>query len=280
MCMRTDIHSPKNLVTEDYEFVACGRFGGLDGPGYSPLMHEAAYLLDEGWSMGENESAGQCYHCGAHLRYYAILKHLPTHTLIRVGEQCLDNRFELATAEFQKLRKEAALNRERTSKQEKRDIFDVAHPGLAQELERYGERNDFFASLYAQLERKGILSDAQTDAAIKSLERQHKRDQKREEEKVSEPSPAPVIEGRIQIAGKVLAVKTIDGYYGPSQKMLVLDDRGFKVWGTCPSKIEGKWIDGLRGERITFFAMVSKSNDDDTFGFFKRPTKAIINPPG
>src|SRR3954470_14014877 len=109
---RTDVHAPKNLVTEDYDFFACGNFGTADVPAYSPLntpMGQA--LLDDGWAFGENESAGQCYHCGARLTYYALLLHQPTHTIIRVGEQCADNRFELATEEFHRLRKQAQLDR-------------------------------------------------------------------------------------------------------------------------------------------------------------------------
>jgi hypothetical protein len=271
MTTRTYIHRPSALVTEDYEFVACGSFE----PGCSPV-DLIRLLADEGWHFGENRAAGNCYHCGAHFMYYAILKHLPSHTLIRVGETCLDNRFDLASTEFHKLRKEAKLNRERTTVQEKRDEFEAARPGIAQELQEHSERNDFFASLYSQLERKGVLSDAQVDAAVKSLARQREWDLERKEEEASEPTPAPVITGRIQVTGKVLTVKTQDGMYGPTQKMLVLDNRGFKIWGTCPSKIEGEWADGLRGEHITFLASVEKSDDDENFGFYKRPMKAKV----
>ena len=82
---------------------------------------------------------------------------------------------------------------------------------------------------------------------------------------------APVIEGRIVVSGNVLAVKVQEGYYGWEQKMLVRDDRGFKVWGTVPSCIEPE-----RGNRIEFTATVNKSDKDETFGFYKRPSKAKI----
>jgi hypothetical protein len=82
---------------------------------------------------------------------------------------------------------------------------------------------------------------------------------------------APVVEGRIVVSGVVLTVKMQEGYYGWEQKMLVRDDRGFKVWGTVPSCIEPE-----RGSRVEFTATVNKSDKDETFGLYKRPSKAKI----
>lgn len=87
---------------------------------------------------------------------------------------------------------------------------------------------------------------------------------------VDEPGE-PVVEGRIVVNGEVLSVKVQEGYYGWEQKMLVRDDRGFKVWGTVPSCIEPE-----RGSRVEFIATVIKSNKDETFGIYKRPSKAKI----
>ena len=77
--------------------------------------------------------------------------------------------------------------------------------------------------------------------------------------------------GRQAFAGEVLATKWKDTDFGPVYKMLVQDDRGFKLWGSVP-----KNIDPGRGERVAFMATVEPSRDDSRFGFFKRPTKAII----
>jgi hypothetical protein len=54
--------------------------------------------------------------------------------------------------------------------------------------------------------------------------------------------------------------------------MLVRDDRGFKVWGTVPSSLPNT----DRGDKVTFTASVERSNNDETFGFFKRPSKATL----
>jgi len=82
---------------------------------------------------------------------------------------------------------------------------------------------------------------------------------------------APVVEGRITIEGVVLAayLKPSD-YYDARWVMTVLDDRGFKVWGSIPSGINPNV-----GDKVRFTATVEAS-DDKFFGFFKRPVKAEI----
>lgn len=84
----------------------------------------------------------------------------------------------------------------------------------------------------------------------------------------------PVPEGREVVTGEVVGLKWVPGYGYNSPdvlKMVVKDDRGFKVYGTMPRSIDAK-----RGERVTFTAQLEQSNDDDRFGFFKRPTKASV----
>ena len=86
----------------------------------------------------------------------------------------------------------------------------------------------------------------------------------------------PVPEGRQQVSGEVVSVKTEDNRYaryGPATvKMLVRDDRGFKVWSTAPSSLLDE--PSLKGRRVTFTASLTRSGDDEHFGFGKRPTKA------
>jgi hypothetical protein len=274
--MRTDIHSPKNIVLEDYEYAACGFFPTGDEPGYSPLAHELAYLLKEGWHMAENHAAGDCYHCGAHLTYYAILKHVPTQTFVRVGEQCLDNRFDMATAEFQRLRKERALNRERRSKADKMAAWfavdpdrEVAYCWASDEVEagHYGFEG-MRANFVHGVNRYGSASDKFVRAMMRDMARTERRAEERAREE-AEPK-APVVEGRGVCTGEVVSVQWRENDFGGSLKMLFKDDRGFKLWGTVPSSISN----AERGDRITFTATVSTSNDDPSFGFFSRPSKA------
>jgi hypothetical protein len=89
-----------------------------------------------------------------------------------------------------------------------------------------------------------------------------------EEAEYESAEPCPT--GRVAITGDVLATKLQEGFYGDTWKMLVKDDRGFKVWGSIPSS-----LDVIRGDRVSFMAAVEPSEDDEKFGFFKRPTKAV-----
>ena len=74
------------------------------------------------------------------------------------------------------------------------------------------------------------------------------------------------------ITGTVLSFKWQGSDYGDVLKMLVQDDRGFRVWGSVPASLD----DAERESRISFTATVSQSDRDTKFGFFKRPTKAAI----
>lgn len=99
-------------------------------------------------------------------------------------------------------------------------------------------------------------------------------DHKAEEEaRANLPEPTPVVEGKIEITGTV--IKDDMKYYDDNARhvMTVVDDRGFKVWGTVPRSID---TEVERGTRVTFTATVSKSDRDETFGFYKRPSKAQV----
>ncbi len=115
--------------------------------------------------------------------------------------------------------------------------------------------------------RRALLGEVE-DAAEAAAKVAEIADLARQERYDSAPAIAP---GRQAFAGEVLATKWKDTDFGPVYKMLVQDDRGFKLWGSVP-----KNIDPGRGERVAFMATVEPSRDDSRFGFFKRPTKAII----
>ena len=51
--------------------------------------------------------------------------------------------------------------------------------------------------------------------------------------------------------------------------MLLKTDAGWKVWGTMPSNTTAK-----KGDRVTFDAKITISQDDSKCGFYNRPTKA------
>jgi hypothetical protein len=68
--------------------------------------------------------------------------------------------------------------------------------------------------------------------------------------------------------------------------MGVVDDRGFKTWGNAPEPFRGGGVymvdeyverpEVERGDRVTFTARLKRSDKDEYFGFYSRPTKARI----
>lgn len=114
------------------------------------------------------------------------------------------------------------------------------------------------------------------------------------EREIENANAEAIVNGKQSITGEIISTKVVDGFaYGQRVvKMVVKDDRGFKVWGTVPQAILDEYVyrsgigfdadenywnyNVLKGQRVTFSATVEASNDDDKFGFFKRPTKAAI----
>lgn len=101
---------------------------------------------------------------------------------------------------------------------------------------------------------------------------QEQREAERAERDAAHEAGENAPEGRVVITGTVLAFKRQESMYGDVLKMLVQDDRGFRVWGSVPTSLD----DAERESRITFTATVTASDRDAKFGFFKRPTKAAI----
>lgn len=96
---------------------------------------------------------------------------------------------------------------------------------------------------------------------------------------VREAAKRPVPIGRLEVEVEVLSTKWVENDYGGALKMLVAGS-GWKAWGTVPRSLD--FGDRhARGHRIAFTATIEASTDDESFGFFTRPTKArvIATPP-
>lgn len=108
--------------------------------------------------------------------------------------------------------------------------------------------------------------------------------------------------GRGTVTSKVISYKSELDRYSYSEhyvyKILVEDERGFRIFGTCPKELENeaydnflRWVEAedhyrgdfgpeywaenfLTGQRVTFTATLE--GREKGFGFFKRPTKAQL----
>lgn len=90
------------------------------------------------------------------------------------------------------------------------------------------------------------------------------------------PVPVDLFDGRNTFVGEIACTKEVDGYYGTTLKMLIIEERGFKIWGTAPIALWDDHSGDVRGWKIEFDAALDASDKDDTFAFFKRPTKVSI----
>lgn len=283
MSNRTDAHSPVNLVTENYDYFTSVDHGGAE-PNIAAMLHKNAMvdlMLSKGQRFASVHPQGQCDHCGARLRYAAWMVHAPTNKVVEIGETCLENRFEVATADFHKLRKAAELDRKAQRIRGLVAEFVAANPDLAFMGERGNDarnlllpepshNNNFIHDVASKLYLYGELSARQIDAVRAAIV----RDAERAAVKVIEDqAPAgPVPTGKaIDIEGTVVGRRWKDSDFGGAMKITVKLGNGSKVWFTEPSNIITEVGDSVKGRLSQITA-----SDDTSFGFGKRPSRFEI----
>lgn len=262
--------APSVLDPQDVDFVLAWDSG--DESWWKPSAGECAAMRVRLAPEAKARTGGfnRCTMCGAHLRYVVVATLISTGELFVVGEECADS-LSIAAQVSRKvsdLRANAKAKRENMKAAARADAYLEANPTVADAF-TLRERSGFLADVWSNLRRYGSLTDAQEEAVVRVAGSIREADARREAEK--NLPVVPVIEGRVTVTGTVLTTKVQNSIYGETLKMLVRDDRGFKVWGTVPAALAGE---GLKGARVTFTATVERSRDDEAFGFYKRPNKA------
>jgi hypothetical protein len=294
MTKRTDIHRPSSPSFDPQNYELFGVFDlypvndDVFGGPVVPLQDRLGYTIDrlrkQGWrvdDIGDRSSVGgQCAHCGAYIRYAALLTYEPDLTLITVGEDCLNNRFNgnLTKQKFQQLRKNAALNAKRRNlKQQVQDVLD-AHPLLERWEEVSGYSYGFVSDVMRRLENNGELSDKQIAAVEKAIEKSIEWDKKRQqwEAEAVDADDAPT--GKVTVTGEIISTKWQESGFRTVHKMTVKTDKGWKLWVTVPSSVYDPSDSSLpiTGKRVTLTANVTPSDRDPKFAFGKRPTNASV----
>jgi hypothetical protein len=290
---RTDVHRPSATEFDPEAYIYMGSWDLFpEWPAPEMAAHRLAVvnkLIDAGYRVGAN-GFGQCGHCGTRIRYAALMARPDVREYIYVGETCLDERFSLAAGEFQALRKAAALNRERMTKRDRIAALVDEHPLLAWLTYPDAIENTFVADIAYKLRRDGELSERQIEAVESAIV----RDTERAVAKAArEAAKAALVEagvqapeGRLVVEGEIVSVKeheTEDHFGNPitTWKMTVRTDAGWLAWSTLPAAIYDavRWDAGLPslvGQRVTFTATLTRSDDDPLFAFAKRPTKAAL----
>lgn len=172
----------------------------------------------------------------------------------------------------QAAQRRAANRREAQEAQQRLRLaaYQEANSEILSALEGYTGSNSFIISIRAQAIIQGqMLTERQISAVGTAIEREARINVQR-----AASTPCPVGNG-ITIEGLIVSVceeRTYYTYSGEIQtKMLVKCDGGFKVWVSAPRSL-GR-VD--RGRKVRFVANVSRSRDDESFGFAKRPRSAV-----
>jgi hypothetical protein len=147
---------------------------------------------------------------------------------------------------------------------------EMAHKRLANANRRARKQE----ARYAEAELERTVNGGFTDAELVELEREAEAHAYRKQLKASKPELAAALADSMTWEPDE---STYEGRREATFKMLVLDDRGFKVWGTIPEALFGcRTLDDLVNLRVTFTAKVEQSDRDEAFGFYSRPTKAEV----
>jgi hypothetical protein len=241
---RTDRHAPASPEFDPQKY-DCAYFVDLhvtDGTRKAWNEYKITVLKPLGYEKAPHAGADQCGHCGAHLRFAAVLTIENPREWIFVGEECLDNRFDgMSKSEFQRLRKNAELNRERTRKAEKIARLIEENPDLVwiTYLPNISDLNwsNFLQDMHTALIVRGDMSPAQRNAAIRSIDKLSAKHWEREAEKLaalaskSETKHVGTVGEKVKVTGKVTHVFAGQpyAYYGPTPYTYVMDCDGNSV---------------------------------------------------
>jgi hypothetical protein len=224
------------------KFVPCSRCGGQGG------MEYYAHVF-----------GGVCFECNGSRGHNSTVRNL------RKAES---SRISRLNAEERKL----AAKREHHNQQVL--AAEAQYPALSQWADLMSE-NSFLLDLWTkafdyELSEKQVAAAGKVATSI--LERKAAR-------LAEQAEMTEVVEGKITVTGTVVSVKSQEGDWGTQFKMLVKDDRNFKVWSTIPATLMravDSYMEKLVGQHISFNATVTASRDDKSFGFASSPSKGVI----
>lgn len=234
--------------------------------------------------FGREYPGSSCEHCGQRIRWAGIVRYLPTGQHFIVGETCAEERMSLDNRrehDLRLLRMSIQHRAEMLYRLQARARFHREYPAEAELLFRdVHSASDFLASLRGKLLKYGELTERQLAALTKQVNRERERAERDAARDAALADTPPLPEGRRTVKGVVISTKIVDGEYGTTYKMLVQEADGNRVWGTIPKAINDSetWQDMQTSGavRVRFDAKVERSDRDEHFGFYSRPTKAEV----
>jgi hypothetical protein len=303
---RPAVIRPDEYQFVSMEFIKIGAGGDvLADCGYLNACREriAAHMKMTGGTYAGHEHGGNCMVCGASAIYTALFYHAATNSYVRTGQDCAEklglgadwDAFRKAVTNAREAhagKRKAILTLEDAGLSRCWDIYtnpprfdqpavvgDPGDPGYDEAasdaywaalraFERAHNQERIIADIVGKLIKYGSISPAQIGFLGKLLAQIDERPAREAKRAAEAEAAAPCPAGRLALEGVVLSVRVDeDGPYGPTTKILLKHDTGFKVWGSLPSGTHAE-----QGHRIAFRATVKASDKDPKFGFFSRPS--------
>lgn len=263
------VFDPAQYEIEDYLDNQRPQYAG--GPVESYAAEIQCWQADMERVLGSDwqAKAHRCIHCGnTNVRWITAVRYLPTGEMVVFGADCTArlqfrnrNEFKLAQLKRRGDVRAAALK-----------VWHQVERFLEQNPEIAAARtqidgpvhagNAFVQDVLAKLAKYGSLSEKQVAAVKASLARDIERATRREADAQEVRGDAP--EGRVEITGEVVALKTQATDFGDTTKALVKLANNAKVWLTACSGFE-------RGAVVTVRATFKRSATDRSFAFGSRP---------
>ncbi len=274
-------HCPSEIIPTNY--IYCFSYSG---GGYMeiPIGLGAISKLKSSGKVFADEERGifQCNSCGAHFRHGDCWLHTPTGHYVFFGHTCSDKYGLLADRDEWEMEvkgikaRKAAQIQEVMTKELQESVLN-ANPGL---LEAFDSQAGFVQNIRANFERTGFITSRQIDAILAVHEKS------KTENKISAKA------GKCAVTGTIVSCKPHDNGFGGCVKMTVKveDNEGcYFVWGTLPTKLKDE-INLLyskihkvnpdfcffKGFQVSFTATFTASPKDESFAFFKRPSKPSL----
>lgn len=311
---RKDVHRPSAINPAEYVFVAleCIKIESLGDCYVIQEQREIlrAHMARTGGTYSRHEHGGNCHVCGASAVYTILFYHEASNSYIRTGGDCADKLHMSYDGDMNAFRKAITDARHAVAGKKKAAailtdagyeaawtlFISPAKLGECATCQQIAENavepfyhrctaiepkeEQTIRDIVSKLVKYGSLSDKALAHIGRNLgwiaERPAREAKKAAEREAAEECP----NGRVDITGEVLSTRQDETDFGTVTKVLVRDDRGFKLWGTRPTIKAGVDEHGMnnydcaeKGDRISFSAVVSPSDTDNKFGFYKRPTK-------
>lgn len=294
----SELHRKANIAPENYEYFGSAYFGtSIETVEDYDVSGEWGYLVEnlvkrfgldnEPGEIGEfvlgietdewtGSDTARCVTCGSVLAHVVVFNH-STEGPVAVGRDCAKD-FYASSEEEMRVRRaieKAEIENRKAKVAEEWAKWLAIRPDIAEAFERFGD-HDIIADIAEKGATYGDISPKAAALVRKIAKEETVRRAEallaEEAEAAAGDEPVPVTDERIEFTGTVLKRYWKSNDYGEKLVMIFLDDRGFKVWGTVPSKLGDSEV----GDRLKFAATVTVSDEDPGFGFFKRPTKAAL----